>query len=70
MDDFVKCVTIKKTEAGYIIQCKLGLWSVLAPTRNSAETEALRYFEQYSSSGEYSSIIGGPTVMEVLMANP
>ena len=67
MDDFVKCVKMTKTKSGYKIECRLGLWSVEAPTRSKAESEAYHYFGQYSRDGEYSSIIGGPSVAELLM---
>ena len=66
MDDFERCVTRKKLSVGYSINCKLNLWSVVAPTRKQAEDEAVHYFEQYKSDGEYSSIIGGDDVLTVL----
>jgi hypothetical protein len=47
------------------ISCKLGLWSVSGPYGLALIDEATHYFHQYKSDGEYSSLIGGPTVVEV-----
>jgi len=35
------------------IACKKGLWAVDAPDLETAESEALNYFTQYYSDGEY-----------------
>lgn len=70
MSEFNRCVTRKKTKSGYYeIECKLGLWGVMAPTKKEAENEAKYYFSQYKLDGEYSSIIGGKTTMETLLEN-
>jgi len=67
MSEFNRCVNRKKTKSGYYeIECKLGLWSVMAPTKKEAEHEAKYYFSQYKLDGEYSSIIGGKSVTEKL----
>ena len=67
MNDFEKCIKRKAKSYSYSIKCKLGLWSVDASTKAECEDEALHYWQQYKSDGEYSSIIGGKTVIEVLM---
>lgn len=67
MEDFARCVIIKNMPDGYKISCKLGLWSVEAPTRNRAESEARHYFRQYRDDGEYYSIIGGTSPVEVFI---
>lgn len=68
MGDFEKCVERTLTSNGltYNINCRLGLWGVSGPSKSDCEIEALHYWQQYASDGEYSSIIGGPTVLEVL----
>ena len=50
---FKSCTTMRKTESGYMIQCKFGLWRVDAPTLDIAEREAKRYFFLYFGDGEY-----------------
>ena len=67
MNDFEKCIKRKAKSYGYSIDCKLGLWGVDASTKAECEDEALHYWQQYKSDGEYSSIIGGKTVIEALM---
>ena len=49
------------------IECRYGLWSVEGKDHNAVFSEALAYFRQYKEDGEYSSIIGGPSVNDVLM---
>jgi len=67
--EFNKCVTKRKRKSGkYSINCKLGLWGVSADNKDTATIEALRYFLQYKSDGEYSSIIGGKNVIDTLIA--
>ena len=34
-------------------RCRKRLWSVTAPTKEQALTEALHYYQQYLSDGEY-----------------
>ena len=67
-EDFRKCTTRKTLKDGRtIISCKFGLWSVDAWHEINAVTEALHYFRQYKDDGEYSSIIGGATVADILL---
>ena len=62
------CTTKKKHKNGRTsIDCKLGLWGVDAPSAKVAMREAVYYFEQYKQDGEYSSILGGKSVIEKLM---
>jgi len=66
-EDFDKCVTIRRARnADYIFECKKGLWSVQSYSSPKAYREARHYFMQYKGDGEYSDMIGGPTVLEVL----
>nr|BDD47738.1 hypothetical protein 1 [Piscirickettsiaceae bacterium] len=69
MDDFDKCTTmIRHNDTGIVmINCRLGLWSVKANTRELTMREAMVYFNQYKADGEYHSIIGGKTPLEVLI---
>ncbi len=67
MSQFNRCVDRSCHHGSYKIECKFGLWSVQAATKQEAEQEAKRYFEQYKLDGEYSAIIGGKNVTEVLM---
>ncbi len=66
LNEMMKCTTIT-VDCDYVsIDCKLGLWGVSAPTRDIATHQAMHYFLQYRDDGEYSSIIGGKSVMDVL----
>lgn len=69
MNDFDKCTTtLVYIDTGKTtVICKLNLWSVQAETRESAMREAMHYFRQYKSDGEYPSIIGGNTPLEILI---
>lgn len=69
MTQFEQCteMTGSTSEGRVEIKCKLGFWSVFAPTRELAVREAMHYFSQYRSDGEYHSIIGGKTPAQVLM---
>lgn len=69
MSEFNRCVNRKKLKGSYEIECKMGLWGVIAPTKKQAEQEAKYYFSQYKLDGEYSSIIGGKGVVETLLNN-
>ena len=51
------------------IQCKLGLWKVTGIYGMPLINEAMHYFEQYKEDGEYSSIIGGKSIVEKLLEN-
>jgi hypothetical protein len=69
MNDFDKCTVKIKHRCGRTsINCKLGLWGVDAPSAKVAMREAVYYFEQYKSDGEYSSILGGESVVDRLMS--
>jgi hypothetical protein len=68
-DAFNKCIhRVKKRDDRYEIKCKLHLWSVEGHYDNlqQIEDEAFWYWLQYSEDGEYSEIIGGLNVLEVL----
>lgn len=52
------------------IECKKGLWSIEGKNHRLVLCGAMSYFQQYKEDGEYSSIIGGPTVTEVLSRQP
>ena len=67
--DFESCITRKKSARMTSIHCKLGLWGVSGHNTGQVESEATHYYLQYKSDGEYSSIIGGKTVIEVLTEN-
>jgi len=69
VSDFWKCTNTKYDGKRWSIDCRLGLWGVEAPTREQALQEAFRYFEQYKSDGEYSSIIGGKNTVDALIEN-
>jgi alkanesulfonate monooxygenase SsuD/methylene tetrahydromethanopterin reductase-like flavin-dependent oxidoreductase (luciferase family) len=43
----------KRSRDGRTITCRLGLWSVTAPTKEGALREAQRYFALYFLDGEY-----------------
>lgn len=64
--DYAKCIDEFETDNGVEICCKLGLWSVSGPDSDSVYVEAFNYWQQYASDGEYSSIIGGESVIEKL----
>lgn len=66
MKGFAKCTTSELKDGMFHIDCKLGLWSVSADTLDEAYREAQHYFNQYKQDGEYSSIIGGESVVEKL----
>lgn len=67
IEDFKECTSTLFDGDTWDISCNLGLWSVSAPDQETAQDEALHYFRQYKKDGEYSSIIGGKTVIEALM---
>ena len=43
----------KKTKHGYKVDCVMGFWGVIAPTKEEALREARHYFRQYFDDGEY-----------------
>lgn len=55
--DYLKCTKVKKVKYGYVVSCKLGLWRVQAPTEEEAHREAMQYFQQYFSDGEYDKLL-------------
>ena len=59
------CVNEKKNGDQMEVECKMGLWSVIGPS-DAVYFEALHYFKQYKLDGEYSSILGGKSVTELL----
>ena len=70
VDEFKACTVKKKHKYGRTeIQCKLGLWDVDAYHEINAVAEAMRYFRQYKSDGEYNHIIGGESAVDKLMRN-
>ena len=54
-EKFDKCVRVSRD--GRRIQCKLGLWSVDAPTPEMAHQGAWHYWTQYWLDGEYDSLL-------------
>jgi hypothetical protein len=66
MTDMEKCATYKREGDQCTISCNLGLWSVSGKYGLGLINEAYHYFEQYKADGEYSEILGGKSVVEVL----
>jgi hypothetical protein len=69
MNQFDECVDMKATVNGFEINCKLGLWGVSCQNLDGLyklTKEALHYWQQYADDGEYSSIIGGKSVIDNL----
>ena len=62
--DFPKCVTESVVDGRTSLKCKLGLWEVSSTDTDSVYLEAFHYWQQYADDGEYSSIIGGESVIE------
>jgi hypothetical protein len=52
-DAFAKNVEIKKVGAYWRANCKKGLFSLSAPTKEKCVSEARHYFRQYYEDGEY-----------------
>jgi len=50
---FDRCVVRKSKGSRYEIKCRLGLWEVEGPYRESVEGEARHYWQQYFADGEY-----------------
>ena len=67
LEAFPECTIVKESGGRVSIKCKLGLWGVDAPDRSTAFNEAISYFQLYLGDGEYSGIIGGPGVMDVML---
>ena len=66
--DYNRCVTKSFVDGLYTIECKLGLWGVSGSDKKQVSNEAIYYFSQYKDDGEYSSIIGGQSVKDKLLA--
>ena len=56
LDSFYRDVKIKEDGFGVEVNCRLGLWSVSAPTMEQAIREAQHYYLQYQRDGEYGAI--------------
>jgi hypothetical protein len=65
--DFALCVTETRKGDEIEIKCKLGLWSVTGRAADMIYHDALHYWGQYRDHGEYSDLIGGPTVSDKLI---
>ena len=66
VNDFNKCVYIDTNKHKIKIECRLGLWGVEGRIHEQVRKEAFNYWQQYKDDGEYSSIIGGESVMDKL----
>lgn len=69
INEFNACTAANATESGYEIECLLGLWSVSCLSFDGSlrlTQEALYYWAQYKSDGEYYKIIGGKSPIELL----
>ena len=51
--DFINNVNAEHDGVRTSFKCKLGLWSVEAKNPDDAFREAMHYFQQYRSDGEY-----------------
>lgn len=67
MSHFNRCTTRRTSQGIHTIECKLGLWGVSSADKKQVESEAQYYFSQYKLAGEYSSIIGGKSVIDKLV---
>jgi len=57
-DRFHKCAETKRMKDGSIqIHCKRGLWSVRGHDEDFVEREAIHYWQQYLSDGEYDTLL-------------
>ena len=68
LEDFTRCVDESIKDGRTSIRCKLGLWSVDAVDSDSVYLEAFHYWRQYADDGEYSSIIGGQSVVDKIIS--
>ena len=55
---FRKCVDVSHENGTYEIECKLGLWSVSSKNVVDLLNQAINYWVQYRSDGEYKDILG------------
>jgi len=58
MIELHKCANFQQSDGRTAIQCKLGLWGVEGPSDMTTINEAMHYFEQYKSDGEYADLLG------------
>ena len=65
-EDFEKCTNCLFDGDLWDIECNLGLWSVQGCNQEEVQDEALHYFRQYKSDGEYYKILGGDSPTKVL----
>ena len=58
--NFKRCVNFTIKDDRLTISCKLGLWSVSGPVIDAFKIndEAMHYFIQYKSDGEYDKLLG------------
>ena len=66
MTELEQCTEQESNGNTRTITCKKGLWEVTGTSGVQLMKEAHHYFNQYKSDGEYSDIIGGPAVSEVI----
>ena len=66
MTEYNQCTVTTKKGDTITITCKLNQWSVKGNDLERVTNEARHYFNQYKRDGEYSSIIGGPSVIDVI----
>jgi len=59
MSDFEKCVKRECLSGRFSIGCIYGLWAVSGADKRQVESEAMHYWQQYNSDGEYYQILGG-----------
>lgn len=64
--DFEKCTRYKNHGDVHHYECRLFLWHTASSNKKEAERKAFHYWQQYASDGEYSSIIGGESVIDKL----
>jgi hypothetical protein len=72
VNEFNACTTASATDSGYEIECVLGLWSASCFSFDGTlrlTQEAVYYWRQYKSDGEYYKIIGGKSPAELLTKN-
>lgn len=64
--ELITCVDVSLEGGVYKVDCKRGLWGVAGEDAAQVLDEGWLYFVQYKKDGEYSDLIGGPTVEDVL----
>ena len=67
LSQFTRCIDESVDDDGRVsLSCKFGLWEVSSLDSDSVYLEAFHYWMQYKDDGEYSSIIGGESVIDKL----